>query len=242
MPPTQNASTSSPIGRSTPRVDGPLKVTGAGRNTPLTFTLLECSTQFPVEATIAKRSHSQARHIVSRENARRGAPSFQRGEHRQDFPLRAWTRLRRHRRRASAAVRRRHYPLLRPVCRARGWADTFETAKAAADAVRVTYTSEPPNVRHRSNSGRRSGGDGHYLWSEDPPAKPAWAMPRACVCEGSRQARSEPMSHPPRRKNPLEPHATTAIWEGSRLTAVRILRKASAISRACWAQMFAFAA
>src|SRR4051795_10320204 len=52
MPPTQDASTSSPIGRSTPRVDGPLKVTGQAKYTA-DFGLPGLLYAVPVEATIA---------------------------------------------------------------------------------------------------------------------------------------------------------------------------------------------
>ena len=68
-----------------------------------------------------------------------------RGEHRQDLPFDAGARFHRH-------LRRARPPFEDDVIRYYGQyialavAETFETAKAAADAVRATYAVEKPNV------------------------------------------------------------------------------------------------
>lgn len=95
-------------------------------------------------------------------------------------------------------------------------ADTFETAKAAADAVRATYATEKPNVnphleadddpdavmttyflRHRLDSHR---GDSDAAFAKAPVKL------------------DETYITPTETHNPLEPHATTAIWNGTTLT------------------------
>ena len=65
-----------------------------------------------------QRPSCQTRHGRGREDARR-ARDFSSREHRQDLPLGPGARIRRHLRRAAAAVRGRCRSLLRPVHRAR---------------------------------------------------------------------------------------------------------------------------
>jgi xanthine dehydrogenase YagR molybdenum-binding subunit len=83
-------------------------------------------------------------------------------------------------------------------------ADTFEQAKAAADAVAVTYAAETPNV------------DPHLVAkntkvaSERGDAEKAFAA--APVTIDAHYAIA------PETHNPIETHATVAIWDGGELT------------------------
>jgi xanthine dehydrogenase YagR molybdenum-binding subunit len=95
-------------------------------------------------------------------------------------------------------------------------ADTFEAAKAAADAVRATYATEKPNVNPHLEAdddpdavittfGLRHRLDSHR---GDPDAAFANAPVKL----------DETYITPAETHNPLEPHATTAIWDGPTLT------------------------
>src|SRR5207253_4885732 len=143
MSTTQEAPTVSPIGRSTPRVDGPLKVTGKAQYAS-DFHFPGLLYAVPVEATIANGRVLQldtaaaekmpgVRAIFHRENIGKIFRSVQG----QGF---------------EGICDERRPPFEDDVVRYYGQyvalavADSFETAKAAADAVRVTYASEKPNV------------------------------------------------------------------------------------------------
>ena len=143
MPTTHEASTVSPIGRSTPRIDGPLKVSGKAQYAS-DFHFPGVLYAVPVEATIAngrvvKLDTSAAekmpnvRAILHRENIGKvfrsvKGPGFE------------------------GICDERRPPFEDDIVRYYGQyvalavADTFEAAKAAADAVRVTYTKDKPNV------------------------------------------------------------------------------------------------
>src|SRR6478735_996916 len=138
MPPTV-----SPIGRETPRVDGPLKVSGKAEYTS-DFRFPGMLYAVPVEATIANgrvvnldtaaaEKMPGVRAIFHRENIGKifrstAGPGFE------------------------GICEERRPPFEDDVIRYYGQyialavADTFETAKAAADAVRATYAKEKPNV------------------------------------------------------------------------------------------------
>src|SRR5262249_34017176 len=92
----------------------------------------------------------------------------------------------------------------------------FETAKAAADVVRVTYAKEKPNV-------------GTDLKADDEPAVVTTTFEtrerlqsRRGDAEGAFASAPVKLDRtyvtPTQTHNPLELHATTAIWEGSTLT------------------------
>ncbi len=95
-------------------------------------------------------------------------------------------------------------------------ADTFEAAKAAADAVRVTYVKEKPNVDTALNA------------DDEPDVVPTTFAPTP----RQQSKRGEPESAfanapakldqtfitPTETHNPLELHATTAVWDNSKLT------------------------
>src|SRR5215207_4904906 len=133
----------STIGRSTPRVDGTLKVTGAARYTS-DFNFPGMLYAVPVEATIANgrvvkldtaaaEKMPGVRAILHRENLGK----IFRSVLEEDF---------------EGISEERRPPFEDDVVRYYGQyvalavADTFETAKAAADAVRVTYDRDKPNV------------------------------------------------------------------------------------------------
>src|SRR5205814_7527203 len=143
MPTTQEIPATSPIGRKTPRVDGPLKVTGTAQYTS-DFHFPGLLYAVPVEATIAngkiqkldttaaeKMPGVQA--IFHRENIGKILRSAQG----QGF---------------EGIVDERRPPFEDDVVRYYGQyialavADTFESAKAAADAVRATYAKDKHNV------------------------------------------------------------------------------------------------
>src|SRR6202790_1959868 len=133
----------SPVGRDTPRVDGPRKVSGLAQYTS-DFYFPGMLYAVPVEATIANgrvvkldtaaaEKMPGVRAIFHRENIGKifrsvPGPGFQ------------------------GICEERRPPFEDDVVRYYGQyvalavADTFEAAKAAADAVRVTYTKDKPNV------------------------------------------------------------------------------------------------
>src|ERR1700692_679535 len=143
MQTTQVTPDVSPVGRDTPRVDGSRKVSGRAQYTS-DFYFPGMLYAVPVEATIAngrvvKLDTSAAekmpgvRAIFHRENIGKifrsvAGPGFE------------------------GIIDERRPPFEDDIVRYYGQyvalavADTFETAKAAADAVRVTYAKEKPNV------------------------------------------------------------------------------------------------
>jgi xanthine dehydrogenase YagR molybdenum-binding subunit len=143
MPTTQETPTLSPIGRSTPRVDGPLKVSGVAQYTS-DFHFPGQLYAVPVEATIAS-----GRVVQLDTAAAEKMPGVQAIFHRQNI---------------GEIFRSVQGPGFDGICDERrpafeddvvryygqyialAVADTFETAKAAADAVRVTYARDQPNV------------------------------------------------------------------------------------------------
>src|SRR6266849_6337100 len=209
----QQLPANSPVGRETRRIDGPFKVTG----------LAQCTSDFrfpsmlyavPVEATIANgrvlkldtataEKMPGVRAILHRGNIGRifratyeagfegiteeGRPPFE------DDIVRYYGQY------IALAV-----------------AETFETAKAAADAVRATYSKETPNVQTHLEPDNEPDvvlttyGPRERLQSRRGDAEGAFAtapikLDRTYVT-------------PTETQNPLEPHATTALWDGSMLT------------------------
>src|SRR5213082_888158 len=143
MPATQKTPTTSPIGRKTPRVDGPLKVSGTAMYAS-DFHFPGLLYAVPVEATIASgkvlkldtaaaEKMPGVRAIFHRENI---------GKIFRSVPGQGFEGI----------CDERRPPFEDDVVRYYGQyvalavADTFEAAKAAADAVRVTYAKEKPNV------------------------------------------------------------------------------------------------
>src|SRR5437660_10247020 len=143
MPATRETPTASPIGHKTPRVDGPLKVSGTAQYAS-DFHFPGMLYAVPVEATIAKgkvvkldtaaaEKMPGVRAIFHRENIGKIFRSVQ------------GTGF-------EGITDERRPPFEDDIVRYYGQyvalavADTFEAARAAADAVRVTYAKEKPNV------------------------------------------------------------------------------------------------
>jgi xanthine dehydrogenase YagR molybdenum-binding subunit len=213
MPTTQETSAVSPVGRDTPRVDGPRKVSGLAQYTA-DFHFPGMLYAVPVEATIANgklvkldtaaaEKMPGVRAIFYRENIGKifrsvMQPGFE------------------------SVCDERRPPFEDDVIRYYGQyialavADTFEAAKAAADAVRATYVTEKPNVEielkadDEPNVVETTFGPSERLESHRGDA------------EGTFASASVKLDHtyvtPVETHNPLELHSTTAIWEGSRLT------------------------
>src|ERR1700676_4666610 len=143
MPTTQETPIITPVGRDTPRVDGPLKVSGMAQYTS-DFHFPGMLYAVPVEATIANgrvvkldtagaKKMPGVRALFQRENIGKifrsvKGPGFE------------------------GICDERRPPFEDDVVRYYGQyvalavADTFEAANAAADAVRVTYAKDKPSV------------------------------------------------------------------------------------------------
>ena len=201
------------IGRDTPRVDGPRKVSGLAQYTS-DFHFPGLLYAVPVEATIANGSVVKldtaaaekmpgVRAIFHRENIGKifrstFGPGF------------------------AGVCEERRPPFEDDVVRYYGQyialavADTFETAKAAADAVRPTYAREKPNVATHLEADNdpdevlTTFGPRKRLDSQRGDADAAFASAPVTL--------DQTYVTPSETHNPLELHATTAIWEGSTLT------------------------
>src|SRR6059058_23475 len=142
MSATQDTPTTSPIGRSTPRVDGPLKVSGKAQYTS-DFHFPGTLYAVPVEATIAN-----GRVVTLDTAAAEQMPGVRAILHRENigriFRSTPGQGI-------EGICEERRPPFEDDVVRYYGQyialavADTFESAKAAADAVRATYSKEKPN-------------------------------------------------------------------------------------------------
>src|SRR2546425_6328588 len=209
----QEIPTTSPIGRGLPRVDGPLKVTGKAQYTS-DFHFPGLLYGVPVEATIAKGK------VVNLDTAAaEKMPGVRAIFHRENigkiFRSVQGTGF-------EGITDERRPPFEDDIVRYYGQyvalavADTFEAAKAAADAVRVTYAKEKPNV------------DTDLKADEEPDVVATTFAPAARL----QSKRGEPEGAfasapvkldqtyvtPTETHNPLELHATTAVWEDSKLT------------------------
>ena len=209
----QQLPANSPVGRDTRRIDGPFKVTGLAQYTS-DFRFPGMLYAVPVEATIANgrvlkldtataEKMPGVRAILHRGNIGRifratyeagfegiteeGRPPFE------DDIVRYYGQY------IALAV-----------------AETFETAKAAADAVRATYSKETPNVQT------------HLESDDEPDVVLTTYGPRERVqsrrgdAEGAFATAPIKLDRtyvtPTETQNPLEPHATTALWDGLMLT------------------------
>src|SRR4051794_16535630 len=149
MPTTQEIPTTSPIGRDTPRVEGPHKVSGVAKYTS-DFYFPGTLYAVPVEATIAN-----GRIVKIDTSAAEKMPGvraiFHRGNIGKIYRSTQGQGI-------DGICEERRPPFEDDVVRYYGQyvalavADTFETAKAAADAVRVTYAKEKPNVETELNA------------------------------------------------------------------------------------------
>src|SRR4029077_20452181 len=213
MPTTKETPTTSPIGRKTPRIEGPLKVSGTAQYAS-DFHFPGMLYAVPVEATIASGRVSKldtataekmpgVRAIFHRDNIGKIFRSVQG----QGF---------------EGIIDERRPPFEDDVIRYYGQyialavADTFESAKAAADVVRATYAKEKHNV-------------GTDLKADDEPdvVETSFVPVKRVQSErGDAESAfaSAPIKldqtyvTPTHTHNPIELQAATAIWDGSMLT------------------------
>ena len=213
MPTTQEIPTRSPIGRDTPRVDGPLKVSGRAQYTS-DFHFPGMLYAVPVEATIANGKITRLDTAVAEK-----MPGVRAILHRENIGTISRSTLGQG---FDGICEERRPPFEDDVVRYYGQyialavADTFETAKAAADAVRATYASDTPNVATDLKADDdpdavvTTFGTRNRLDSQRGDAEAAFATAPVKL--------DETYVTPSETHNPLELHATTAIWEGSTLT------------------------
>jgi len=213
MSATQEISTTSPIGRDTPRIDGPLKVSGKAQYTS-DFHFPGMLYAVPIEATIA---NGRVRKLDT--SAAEKMPGVRAILHRENIGKILRSTLGEG---MEGICEERRPPFEDDVVRYYGQyialalADTFETAKAAADAVRVTYEKEKANV------------ETHLEADDDPDSVSTTFGPRDRVDSERGDADAafanapvkldQTYVTPAETHNPIELHATTAIWEGSSLT------------------------
>src|SRR6266436_3552306 len=232
MPTAQEIPMASPIGRKTPRIDGPLKVSGMAHYAS-DFNFPELLYAVPVEATIAngkiKKLDTAAaekmpgvRAILYRANIGKIFRSSL-GEGMEGICI------------------ERRPPFADDVIRYYGQyvalavADTFESAKAAADAVRVTYDKNKPNVESQLKPDddppvvATTYGTEKRLQSERGDAEAAFASAPVKL--------DQTYATPAETHNPIELQGTTAMWDGAKLT---IYEESQAIfnMRSVLAQMF----
>ena len=146
-----------------------------------------------------QRPRDRARHRGRREDARR-ARDLPSREHRKDLSLDAGAGIRRHRRRAPAAVRRRRHSLLRPVHRAGRRGHVRERQGRRRRGPRHLRQGEAER-RHRPQAGRRarrrrpprSATPSASRASAGTPRRPSPARPSSST---------RPTSRPPRRTIP----------------------------------------
>src|SRR5678816_544222 len=205
--------TTSPIGRDTVRIDGARKVTGLAQYTS-DFNFPGMLYGVPVEATIAN-----GKLLTLDTAAAEKMPGVRAVFHRANIgkifrstPAPGFDRV----------CLERRPPFEDDVIRYYGQyialavADTFETAKAAADAVRATYAKEKPNVESRLEAGNDPDvvftGYGPVPRLQSQRGDPEGAFASAPV------KLDETYGTPAETHNPLELHATTALWEGEMLT------------------------
>jgi xanthine dehydrogenase YagR molybdenum-binding subunit len=195
-------SKTSPIGRDTIRIDGPLKVTGAAQYTS-DFFFPGMLYAVPIEATIANgkiarldTAEAEKMPGVRAILHRRNIGKFYHSVRRPDF---------------LGLCDERRPPLADDLIRYYGQyvglavADTLETAKAAADAVHVDYAVATPNV----SSDLRA--------DDEPTVDSQRGDPDRALADAPIRL-DETYITPVETHNPMELHATTAVWEGSQLT------------------------
>jgi len=213
MPATQETSTTSPIGRKTPRVDGPLKVSGAAQYAS-DFHFPGMLYAVPVEATIASGKVTKLDTAAAEK-----MPGVRAIFHRQNIG-KIFRSVKGDG--FEGIIDERRPPFEDDVIRYYGQyialavADTFESAKAAADVVRATYAKEKHNVEidlkadDEPDEVETSFVPVKRLQSERGDAGGAFASAPAKL--------DQTYVTPTHTHNPIELQAATAIWEGSMLT------------------------
>lgn len=213
MSATEESPTTSPIGRSTPRVDGPLKVSGMAQYTS-DFNFPGQLYAVPVEATIAN-----GRVVKLDTTAAEKMPGVRAIFHRENIGKIFRSTLGPG---FGGITDERRPPFEDDVVRYYGQyialavGDTFEAAKAAADAVRATYQKEKPNV----DTDLKADDEPQVVATtfaqvnrlESKRGKPEAAFATAAV------KLDQTYVTPTETHNPIELHATTAFWDGPNLT------------------------
>src|SRR6476469_9220480 len=232
MPTITETATTSPIGRDTPRIDGPLKVSGTAHYAS-DFYFPGLLYGVPVEATIAKGKITKLDTAAAEK-----LPGVRAILHRQNIgkifrstPGQGMSGI---------CIERRP-PFEDDVVRyyvqyvAFSVADTFESAKAAADPIVVTYAKEKPNVEDKLTADNdpdtvmTSYGPAKRLQSERGDAAGAFASAPVKLDQTD--------VTPAETHVPIELQGTTAMWDGDKLT---IYEESQAIfnMRSVLAQMF----
>jgi xanthine dehydrogenase YagR molybdenum-binding subunit len=220
------------IGKPQPRIDGPFKVSGTAMYTS-DFHFPDLLYAVPVEATIAN-GKIQKLDTAAAEKMPGVRAVFHRANIGKIFRSVMGNGM------EGICIERRP-PFEDDVIRYYGQyvalavADTFEGAKAAADAVRVTYSRDKPNVspdlkaEDDPQTVETTYGPEHRLQSErgDPDAAFAGAPVKL----------DQTYVTPSETHNPIELQGTTAIWDGQMLT---LYEESQAIfnMRSVLAQMF----
>jgi xanthine dehydrogenase YagR molybdenum-binding subunit len=210
---TQAPLTASPIGRDTVRFEGPRKVTGVAQYTS-DFHFAGMLYAVPVGATIAKGQITKL-DTGAAEKMPGVVAILHRGNIGKIYRSIPGPGF-------SGICEERRPPFEDDIVRYYGQyvavavAETFETAKAAADAVVATYAAEQPNVELQ-------------LVADDEPDEVMTTFGSMKRLESQRGDPDAAFAGAPVKldhtyvtpfetHNPLEPHSTTAVWEGSTLT------------------------
>src|SRR5437870_10599404 len=214
MPTITETGTTSPIGRQTPRIDGPFKVSGTAMYaSDFNFTGLLFAV--PVEATIAN-GRLQKLDTSEAEKMPGVRAIFHRGNIGKIFRSVLGPG------KFEGIIDERRPPLEDDVIRYYGQyialavADTFESARAAANAVRATYTEAKPNV----NRDLEPDNDPDVIETTRGPTKRV----RSERGDPDKAFASAPAKldqtyvTPAETHNPIELQATTAMWNGWMLT------------------------
>ena len=205
--------TTSPIGSDTLRIDGPRKVTGLAQYTS-DFNFPGMLYAVPVEAIIAN-----GKLVALDTAAAEKMPGVRAIFHRANLgkifrstPAPGFDRV----------CLERRPPFEDDVIRYYGQyialavADTFEAAKAVADAVRATYSKEKPNVESRLEAGDDP--DVVFTGYGPVPRLQSHRGDAAAAFDSAPVKLDETYVTPAETHNPLELHSSTAMWDGERLT------------------------
>ena len=213
MPTITETATTSPIGRQTPRIDGPFKVSGTAMYAS-DFNFPGLLYAVPVEATIA---NGKLQKLDTGEAEK--MPGVRAIFHRANIGPIFRSVLQPPN---GGIVDERRPPLADEVIRYYGQyiavavADTFEAAKAAADAVRATYAKEKPNVNldlqpeNEPAVVQTTHGPLKRLQSERGDPDSAFASAQVKV--------DQTYVTPAETHNPIELQGTIAMWDGQMLT------------------------
>jgi xanthine dehydrogenase YagR molybdenum-binding subunit len=218
---TPTTKPASPIGRQTPRVDGPLKVSGKATYTS-DFNFPGQLYAVPVEATIARGKLTS----LDTSDAEK-MPGVRAVLHRANIgPLfRAVKGLG-----FDGMTDERRPPFEDDEIRYYGQyvacavADTFEQAMAAARAVRASYSAETPDVSHD-------------LKPDEEPKVESHRGDAEKAFNGAAVKVDQTYATPVETHNPIELHSTTAMWDGGDRVTVYESTQAVMNSAATIAQM-----